>query len=310
MNLKRIDAAISAYASHLDDGDNARLAFFRRLWGVMDEAAKESAIEQDGTYAPPEPACLKEALRAGKTAFFVAPAPVGGPLLGKTVEKIAFCMAEHGGYSQELAEALRTCDWERSVKASDVSLAGENPSTWVSAIEGILEDDGLDERATRLGTLAASLALRTLIDASAASAADVCARVLENEVRPLSCPVCGGAPGAARVGVTKSSDGRGKELWCPQCGAAWEFERVRCARCGTQNQSHLHYFNIEGDDAHRIATCDECGGYLRTIYQDDALAPFAFEVEDVVMAKLDLIALEHANLHCDSERRRRSVKGL
>ena len=106
--------------------------------------------------------------------------------------------------------------------------------------------------------------------------------------------MCGGEAGAARVGVTKHSDGRGKELWCPQCGAVWEFERVRCARCGTQNQSHLHYFNIEGDDAHRLATCDECGGFMRTVYQDSALAPFAFEVEDVVMARLDLLALQEA----------------
>ena len=44
--------------------------------------------------------------------------------------------------------------------------------------------------------------------------------------------------------------------------------------------------------SHRIATCDECGGYLRTVYADDALAPFSFEVEDVIMARLDAIAAE------------------
>lgn len=69
---------------------------------------------------------------------------------------------------------------------------------------------------------------------------------------------------------------------------------MRCARCGTQNQGHLHFFNVEGDDAHRIATCDECGGYVRTVYQEDGpmaqLYPFSYEIEDVVMAKLDLIA--------------------
>ena len=66
---------------------------------------------------------------------------------------------------------------------------------------------------------------------------------------------------------------------------------MRCARCGTRNQGHLHYFNVEGDDSHRIATCDECGGYMRTVFQDDALVPFSFDVEDVVMARLDSIAL-------------------
>ena len=31
---------------------------------------------------------------------------------------------------------------------------------------------------------------------------------------------------------------------------------------------------------------------LRTVYADDALAPFSFEVEDVIMARLDAIAAE------------------
>ena len=71
---------------------------------------------------------------------------------------------------------------------------------------------------------------------------------------------------------------------------------MRCARCGTRNQAHLHFFNIEGDDAHRIATCDECGGYMRTLYSDDALAPCSYEVEDVVMARLDAIANDPPSL--------------
>lgn len=65
--------------------------------------------------------------------------------------------------------------------------------------------------------------------------------------------------------------GRGRALWCAQCGCVWDIERVRCARCGTQNQGHLHFFNVEGDDDHRIATCDECGGYVRTVYQEDGM---------------------------------------
>ena len=91
---------------------------------------------------------------------------------------------------------------------------------------------------------------------------------------------------------------------CAQCGCAWEFERVRCVRCGTQNQSRLHYFNLEGDEAHRLATCDECGGYTRTVYEEDALAPFSFEVEDVVMAKLDLVAYQRAAADAAAEAQR------
>ena len=33
---------------------------------------------------------------------------------------------------------------------------------------------------------------------------------------------------------------------------------------------------------------------MRTVYEEEALAPFSFEVEDVVMTKLDLVAYQRA----------------
>lgn len=47
---------------------------------------------------------------------------------------------------------------------------------------------------------------------------------------------------------------------------------------------------LMGDDAHRIHKCDECNGYIRTVFIEDALRPFSYEVEEVVTAKLDAIA--------------------
>ena len=155
----------------------------------------------------------------------------------------------------------------------------------------MLADDGLDEQGARLGATLGSLALRPLIEGPAArvsaALADACA---DGGARPLACPVCGSAPALAHVGGETSTAGRGRRLACLQCGTSWEFERVRCARCGTTAQTSLHFYHVEGDDAHRLATCDECGGYLRTLYAADALAPVAYEVEDVVMARLDAIA--------------------
>ena len=42
MNLKAIDAALAAYREKLDEGDVARLEFFRKLWGALDEAAADA----------------------------------------------------------------------------------------------------------------------------------------------------------------------------------------------------------------------------------------------------------------------------
>jgi FdhE protein len=79
-------------------------------------------------------------------------------------------------------------------------------------------------------------------------------------------------------------------LWCAQCGTAWEFERVRCACCGTQNHEHLHYEGIEGDEAHQLHVCDECGARVPTVFVGNDLAPFSYEVEEVVSARLAALA--------------------
>ena len=55
----------------------------------------------------------------------------------------------------------------------------------------------------------------------------------------------------------------------------------------------MGYFNIEGDEGHRIGTRDECGSYIRTRFAgEDDSAPYSPEVEDVAMARLDAVAMD------------------
>ena len=139
-----------------------------------------------------------------------------------------------------------------------------------------------------------SFALRPMLQSAAASIMkELSATVKEGNTlhdKPLSCPVCGSKATASYVGETPSSQGKGRMLYCGTCGTEWEFERIRCASCGTQNQGHLNYFHVEGDEAHRLHNCKECGDYMRTVFQDEIEVPFVFEVEDVVMARLDMVA--------------------
>ncbi len=207
-------------------------------------------------------------------------------------------------YSEGLRTTVNKCTAciDRIVAASSLAMAGSAPAAYLEDLADLLGDDGMTEDQARVGALVASLALRFQLEAPAQAVSRALGEAGCTEPHPLRCPVCGGAPSAARVGGQNSTQGRGKTLWCAQCGTTWEFDRVRCARCGTHNQGHLHYFNVEGDDAHRIATCEECGGYVRTTYADDALAPFSFEVEDVVMARLDAIAANPAFAGGDATR--------
>lgn len=284
MNLKQIDAAIAAYQGSLDEAGTARLDFFRALWAVLDGISSQASSRE--AYCVPD----AHGLHGDASVFEQVPVGLSAAELACAVEAVANRMAEHGGLSDEACSALSGVQWTSIVEAASVDLAGSDPAAFVGAVAYALDEAGTGEDEARFGAIAAMLALRALLDGPAREAKRVLCEAGFDRAHTLACPICGGEPTIARIGDTDASQGRGRELWCGQCGTAWTFERVRCARCGTRNQGHLHSFSIEGDDAHRIAVCDECGGYIRTVYQEDALAPFSFEVEDIVMAPLDAVA--------------------
>ncbi|OUO86080.1 formate dehydrogenase [Gordonibacter sp. An230] len=291
MNLAIIDAAIAAYRPRLDEADGARLAFFRELWAVQDAVSRESP---NASYAAPPDAELRAWSGSGESIFGHVPAFVSADALADAASRLAAVLRERGGFADPVNESLARTRWDRLVAASPLALAGVDPADYVEEFVDLLSDDGMGEAAAHMGGVAVSLALRALLDPAAQAVVEARARACADAPRPVRCPACGAPAALARVGASTMGQGGTKDLWCAQCGCSWPFERVRCARCGTRNQGRLHYFNIEGDEAHRMAVCDECGGYVRTVYQESALAPFSWEVEDVVMARLDLVAYRRA----------------
>jgi FdhE protein len=286
MNLKLIDFAINSYAKTLDAGDQARLAFFRTLWEVQNEAEKMVG----STYTLADEAELMALLHKGEPFFMEHPVSIDKQLLADTLGKLAALTAESGLFSEVLQNKFASAMWDRIVAASKAEEAGKCPHEWLAYLYDVLIDDGMADEEAQVASLLASMALKPQLVGPAAGLMSTTSKLADADVHPLMCPVCGCAPHMAHVGGETSSQGRGRLLMCPQCAAAWEFERVRCARCGTKNQESLHFFNIEGDETHRLATCDECGGYIRTLYSEDELMPCCYEVEDVVMTRLDAIA--------------------
>ena len=292
LDLKQADFAIEAYRGKLSDSEFDRLLFFRSLWAVQCECAADYADAV--TFSMPATEELKACSEAARPVLSSCPAVIPEDALVDTVARLAASMAVFDQFDEGSRDALSRVRWDRIVAASDVALAGSDPVAYVEATEALLVDDGLSEPAARMGASAMSLALRALLNPTADAIQNHRRDEKADQPYTIGCPVCGSPAAVARVGSGGKTKGRSRTLWCAQCGCVWDFERVRCARCGTQNQGHLHFFNVEGDDDHRIATCDECGGYVRTSYEEDSpaasLYPFSFEVEDVVMARLDLIA--------------------
>lgn len=293
MNLNMIDAAIAAYQDAIDPSDASRLKLFRELWGVQDDIAREIASDAS-LWRAPASRVLIEALQAGSTVFSISPVLIKPEALGDAIARLVRCMDCQGALSSKVSSALAGVSWSKAVSAPTLQSAGADPGAWLEDFQGACQSLGFDDASARMATLIASLALRPFLEDPARRALDAISDAGIDERIFLACPVCGSKPAVARIAGGSATQGRPRSLWCGQCGASWEFERVRCARCGTRNQGHLHFHSIEGDDAHRIASCDECGGYIRTVYQDEGslLAPFSFEVEDVLMARLDAIAAD------------------
>lgn len=288
MNAKKQQAAIDAYRETLDESDIARLEFFQGIWDIQERHTQK--INEANEYALPEVATLEQWYWDEKPAFLMAPRPVDEDTLFDALDELSDYLAENGGFSDDVIEALRNFDWLEFIRATDLDLAGKDPSVYLEQSRETFDNDSALPADTAI--LVLTLALRSMLEGAAQSVMGSLSLDEANTVhdKPVQCPVCGTHAVAAYVGETPSSLGNGRMLYCALCGTEWEYERIRCACCGTQNQGKLHYFHIEGDEAHRLHNCDECGDYMRTVFNESSEAPFCFEVEDVVMARLDQVA--------------------
>jgi FdhE protein len=101
------------------------------------------------------------------------------------------------------------------------------------------------------------------------------------------CPTCGSWPLLGEF--------RGLEqlrfLRCGLCAADWEFPRMRCPFCGTQDHEALGYFHVEGKEARlRAATCSACRGYIKMATTLAPLTAPQLLVKDLATMHLDLAA--------------------
>ncbi len=289
MNIKLIGAACNSY-ENLPQNDKLRPLFFKQIW----EAQAQSIEAYDDRYQVPGSDTLKECIASSKPVFEVHPVCINPDNLADDAQKIAQIMSEQATLKDSAKKLLNSLDWKEELASLDMGLAGSKPEAFVVAFAQALVDKGENALDSAIAMDILSLALRCQLDKPAAKVSKALKelRVFEDP-KPMHCPCCGSEPSISHVGAKTSSQGRGRALVCSQCGADWEFDRIKCAHCGEQNPNKLHYYNVEGDDAHRIATCDTCKGYMRTLFsQEGDLRPVAYEVEDVVMANLDAIAAD------------------
>ncbi len=289
MNLRFIDKVIKSYEPRLSGDDMKRLSFFYGLWEDMDRWSK-GPTTADKHYTVPSEEQLESAWIDDKPVFSFAPPKLAKERFCAICYSLREYVCDEGILSEEDTEALRAVNFRNLVSQDDMELAASDPEAFLGVLlSHAFEQDVPDASAHMVG-LIGMMALRVDLELVAKAVLKVQRKVSKMNHNPLKCPVCGCSPALSKVGGESPTDGRGRTLYCQQCGTEWAADRIRCARCGTQNPKHLHYFNVEGDDSHRIYKCDECGEYIRTVFVEDALTPFSFEVEEVITARLDAIA--------------------
>ena len=289
MNLHTIDAAIQSYVEVLSAAELNTLDFFRGIFEI--QAHHGELVVRDSDYEPLPETMLEQAYHNEKPAFLLKSVKIDPQKFLAALTDCSSYLLEKGKLMPTSEAALRDFDWESCIKDSDLTLGGSDPSAYIATVcEN--EQKKTSSLPSETMALVLSFALRPMLESSAEKVMNSFDHktVNENFNRPIACPACGSHTSAAVVGPTPSGAPNGKMNYCALCGTQWEFERIRCANCGTQNQGKLHYFNLEGDNAHRLYLCDECGSYTRTVFREDMKSLFCFEVEDVVMAKLDAVA--------------------
>jgi|GEM_PF-2523789 len=171
--------------------------------------------------------------------------------------------------------------------ADDFSLENIDPITaqgvedLVNTLIETCDVDSEDVLATHL-----ALAVVSVVQPKAMRGAQDVEAPDKSSLETGECPACG-APAA--MGILRDegqAHGGSRELWCALCDYHWAFPRIKCARCGNVRQKELEYFFVEGDNAHRVYGCGECGGTLKVV--DEASLGHACDprVEDIVLEGL------------------------
>ncbi len=101
------------------------------------------------------------------------------------------------------------------------------------------------------------------------------------------CPVCGGKPDFACL----DRESGGRHLFCSRCDMQWQFQRLECPFCGTQDPAHLAYYPSE-DGVYRLYVCDHCHHYVKTIDLRETGRQLFLPVERILSLGMDVAAAE------------------
>jgi FdhE protein len=101
-----------------------------------------------------------------------------------------------------------------------------------------------------------------------------------------SCPVCSGEPDLAWI--TASAE---RFLVCSRCQARWPTDPIACPFCGERDKARITSFATR-DGAYRVAACQTCRRYLKTLDGRRAGRPVLPALDTIATLPLDAVVLQ------------------
>ena len=260
-----------------------QLEFFEKLWATQDEVAHRAAA-----YTPAPESESQRALVSHRTLFSLGEPSIPLDAYRDTVRAIAALMAE-AGLPEEQNTALAEVDLGEAITAEALAGALDGFDVFVQTVAEAAADERIGET---LLSFILSEALTPMLREPAKTAVKAAGKFDWLQWDSGLCPACG-TPASSGV-VRDEGDLQGGRRWleCPMCRTSWEYARIRCARCGSRDQTALAYLFDEEDPGHRIHTCEICHGYTPTVFEHDLKRISVAEVEEIVMVPLESVAAD------------------
>lgn len=294
MLISEIDKVVENYRRQTSDGafpeDRFDILYF--FYGIMEIQAKWAQALSAEEYDVMPVDTRENLYWSFKPMLQENPVMIDPASYANCIEEVCAYLVENKVFEEDILSALAKINWQNVVAYSEFNLAGAAPLEYIASTAEAFSATDFAGIPAVVAQIIMAYALRPFLEGPARkclSGLDLKQGNRDNK-KPCECPVCGCVSSSSFVGNTPSSEGKGRMLYCSMCGSQWEFERIRCAKCGTQSPNDLHYFNVEGDTARRLHICGECGDYSKTVFLEDFKGTFIFEVEDVIMGYLDDIA--------------------
>lgn len=86
---------------------------------------------------------------------------------------------------------------------------------------------------------------------------------------------------------------RSRHLRCGRCSSDWTLPQLLCPYCGEKDHRKLGFLGPQGElETKKIETCSSCGSYLKSVASLLALQPLELLLTDLETVELDLAAWE------------------